>query len=283
MTSPARRKVRQAFAGLALLAGLAAAGCASAQNFSKADSQPAAQATPAYDPNALPRGPVGDQIRYGHDIIADTQRVMPDNITAGMSCAACHINAGTQPRGGSFLGTYARFPQWNKRSKRVIALQDRLTECFLYSMNGKNPPAYSSKEMIAMVAYIAWLSRGTPTGATQAADDRFIVPLPSASPDVARGGLIYAQKCSGCHQVSGAGTPGVFPPLWGPASFNNGAGMAHIDRMAGFIRYNMPQNAPGSLSLDESYQVAAFILTHDRPKFDKSRLVVSSPVPAGYF
>jgi hypothetical protein len=46
------------------------------------------------------------------------------------------VNGGTVARGGTFVGTYARFPQWNKRSKRVIALQDRLAECFLYSMNG---------------------------------------------------------------------------------------------------------------------------------------------------
>ena len=31
---------------------------------------------------------------------------------------------------------YGRFPQWNSRAHRVIALQDRIAECFLYSMNG---------------------------------------------------------------------------------------------------------------------------------------------------
>jgi cytochrome c len=35
------------------------------------------------------------------------------------------------PHGGSFLGIYATFPQWNKRSHRFIALQDRLDDCFL--------------------------------------------------------------------------------------------------------------------------------------------------------
>ena len=101
---------------------------------------------------------------------------MKPYVRAQMSCAACHIAAGTQPRGGSFIGLYGRFPQWNKRAHRVIALQDRIAECFLYSMNGK-PPAYSSKAMIAIVAYIAWLSRGVPVGAKQPQDDRYIVPL----------------------------------------------------------------------------------------------------------
>jgi thiosulfate dehydrogenase len=187
-----------------------------------------------------------------------------------------------QPRGGSFVGTYGRFPQWNKRSHRVIALQDRIAECFLYSMNG-TPPAYNSKAMIAVVAYIAWLSRKTPVGAPQPASDAYIEPLPSASPDPARGATLYAQRCAACHQSDGEGIAGIYPPLWGSRSFNNGAGMAHIDRMTGFVRYNMPQDEPGSLSLEQAYDVAAFVLGHPRPRFHKNALVVASPLPAKFF
>lgn len=218
----------------------------------------------------------------GHDIIADTPKYLPHNITADMSCAACHIGAGTVARGGSFIGLFGRFPQWNKRSHRVITLHDRIAECFLYSMNG-TPPSYTSKEMIAMTAYISYLSRGIPVGQKQDANDRFVIPLPSASPDVARGATLYAQKCSMCHQANGAGVHGQFPPLWGPRSFNNGAGMAHLNRMTGFVRYNMPKNAPGSLSLEDAYDISAWVLTHPRPHFDPSRVVTQSPEPAKFF
>jgi thiosulfate dehydrogenase len=235
-----------------------------------------------YDPQALPSGPVGASIREGHDIIVNTQQTMKGFVTAKMSCAACHINAGTQPRGGSFIGTYGRFPQWNKRAQRVIALQDRLAECFLYSMNG-HPPAYNSKAMISMVAYIAYISRDVPVGKPLAESDRFIVPLPSASPNVAHGQALYAQKCASCHQANGAGAGGSIPPLWGVTSFNDGAGMAHIDRMTGFVRYNMPKNAPGSLSLTDAYDVSAWVLTHARPAFDKKRAIQFPPDPAKYF
>ena len=119
-------------------------------------------------------------------------------VRADMQCADCHIAAGTQLRGGSFVGTYARFPQWNKRAHRVIALQDRIAECFLYSMNGR-APAYNSKPMIALVAYVAWLSRGTPIGAKQPASDRYIEPLPTASPDAARGA---ASLCGELRELS---------------------------------------------------------------------------------
>jgi thiosulfate dehydrogenase len=235
-----------------------------------------------YDPQALPSGPLGVSIALGHDAIADTQRLLPHNVTADMNCSACHLGVGTQPRGGSFVGVYARFPQWNKRSKRVITLQDRIAECFLYSMNGR-PPAYTSKVMTGIVAYIAYLSRDVPTGAPQPKSDGFIVPLPTSSPDLAHGQALYMQKCSACHQVNGAGISGKFPPLWGPRSFNNGAGMAHIDRMTGFVTFNMPQNAPGTLSLKEAYDIAGWVLSHPRPRFVRMRLVVQPAQPAKFF
>jgi thiosulfate dehydrogenase len=233
-----------------------------------------------YDPQALPSGPVGDAIRYGHDIIADTPKYMKANITAGMSCAACHLNAGTTARGGSLAGTYAQFPQWNKRAARVITLQDRIAECFLYSMNGR-PPNYDSKEMVAMVSYIAWLSRDATTFSTPDPDQGFLVPLPSAQPVLANGATMYTQRCASCHQANGSGV-GSFPPLWGSASFNNGAGMAHLDKMTGFVKYNMPLGN-ATLSVQEAYDVAAFVLSHSRPQFQKQRPIWFPPEPAKYY
>ena len=245
-------------------------------------SHQAPQTVGAYDPRALPAGPVGESIARGHDLIVQTHHLMKSFVRADLSCADCHIAAGTQPRGGSFVGVYARFPQWNKRAHRVIALQDRIAECFLYSMNGR-APGYSSKPMIAIVAYIAWLSRGTPIGATQPASDRYIEPLPRASPSIAHGALLYKETCVACHRADGQGVSQIYPPLWGPRSFNDGAGMTHLDRMTGFVRYNMPADAPGSLSLAAAYDVAAFVLLHRRPHFRKNVPVLTAPLPAKYF
>jgi thiosulfate dehydrogenase len=236
----------------------------------------------AYNVEALPSGPLGAAIREGRDIVMDTPEVLPHNVRAGMSCAACHIGGGTVARGGTFVGIYAHFPQFNRRSGRIITLQDRLAECFLYSMNG-TPPEYYSKPMIALVAYIAWLSRGTPTLAKADPHDGFIVPLPSSPPDPVAGAAIYAQRCQACHGADGAGIAASFPPLWGARSFNAGAGMAHLDRMTGFVKYNMPQNAPGSLSLADAYNVSAFVLSHKRPGFARATVIVSRPQRADYF
>lgn len=235
-----------------------------------------------YNPEALPSGAVGESIEYGRALVMQTHRLMKRYVRADMSCAACHIAGGTQARGGSFVGLYGRFPQWNKRAHRVIALQDRIAECFLYSMNG-TPPAYNSKAMIAIVAYIAWLSRGTPVGSAQPASDRYVEPLPNARPNIVRGASVFAQCCVKCHQTDGQGVSEIYPPLWGKRSFNSGAGMAHLDRITGFIHYNMPQNAPGSLTATQAYDVAAFVLSHPRPKFHKSGLVLTRPLPAAFF
>jgi len=236
----------------------------------------------AYDPQAVPAGAVGDMVRYGRELILHTRAHLAKNVGANMDCAACHLDAGTKARGGSFVGVYGQFPQWNQRAKRVIMLQDRLAECFLYSMNGK-PPPYQSRPMVAMTAYIAYLSRDVRIGATPDPAIRF-TNVQLRKPDKIHGAQLYAQRCETCHGANGAGSAnGNYPPLWGPLSFNTGAGMSRLSRMAGFVRYNMPQNAPGSLSDQESADVAAFVLQHARPRFHRGRLVTFASQRASYF
>ncbi|MGH7737265.1 MAG: c-type cytochrome [Candidatus Tyrphobacter sp.] len=265
MTKPLQIAVGAALA-------LALAACAHAR---------APHAIKTYDPAALPAGPLGGEIRYGRELIMQTREAMPHNVGARMECAACHIAGGTQPHGGSFAGVYATFPQWNGRAHRLITLQDRIAECFLYSMNGR-PPAYSSREMIAIVAYIAWLSRGSPVLATNVKPRGFRIPLPKGAPDATAGSKLFSARCALCHGAAGAGG-GPFPPLWGSGSFNNGAGMSHLNRMTGFVYYNMPQNAPHTLTVQEAYDVSGFVLSHARPSFRKQATIEFPALRAGYF
>jgi thiosulfate dehydrogenase len=230
---------------------------------------------------AIPSGPKGELIAYGRDLITQTPKFAGSYITARMSCAACHPRAGTQAHAGSLVGTYAMFPQWNRRSHRFIALQDRLAECFLYSMNG-HPPAYYSREMIAITAYIAWLSRGAPTGTGFTDQEPLAVHAPNP-PDAHRGKTIYTAKCLSCHGADGNGVGLTYPPLWGPQSFNDKAGMSRMDRIVPFVKVAMPQNSPGSLTDQQAADVAAFILSQPRPHFDRNRKIEFPSVPAGYF
>jgi thiosulfate dehydrogenase len=228
----------------------------------------------------IPPGPQGALIAYGRDILEQTPTYAGAYVTARMSCAACHPSAGRLPHAGSLIGTYAVFPQWNKRAHRFITLHDRLAECFLYSMNGK-PPAYYSKEMVALTAYIAWLSRGAPTG-SGFPSQRPIDVKPPHPPNTTSGAQVYATRCAACHLADGEGSAFI-PPLWGPHSFNDKAGMSRMDRMIPFVKVAMPQNAPGTLSDQEAADVSAFVLTHPRPHFDKNRLIEFPAEKAGYF
>lgn len=229
----------------------------------------------------LPTGSYGSLVRYGRDIIVNTRKAMPHNVVAGMSCEACHLAGGTKAHGGSFVGISATFPQWNKRSKRFISLQDRLAECFLYSMNG-SPPAYTSREMEALTAYITFLSKGQPVG-TKPRGIGFVQFTPDHRADPHAGAPVYAKSCAACHGANGAGVAN-FPPLWGVKSFNNGAGMHRLNTMAEFVRYNMPYGSPpNTLTKQEAYDVSAFVLSHPRPKFKPNRTIVFPPVPASFF
>ena len=56
-------------------------------------------------------------------------------------------------------------------------------------------------------------------------------------------------------------------PLWGPDSWNDGAGAARIYTLAGIIRYAMPYLDPGSLTDEDAQQLAAFINSKPRPAY----------------
>ena len=198
-----------------------------------------------YDPNVLPSGPVGESIEYGHDIIIKTPLLMKRYVRADMTCADCHIAGGTQARGGSFVGVYARFPQWNRRARRVITLQDRIAECFLYSMNG-TAPAYASKEMVAIVAYIAWLSRGVAVGwrsrratgisnrfrAHRQASNAGAKSTPRAAPDAINPGAAASRATT---RRCGASVPSIVAQAWrtsiaSPASYMRTCPKMRLDR-----------------------------------------------------
>jgi thiosulfate dehydrogenase len=64
----------------------------------------------------------------------------------------------------------------------------------------------------------------------------------------------------------------VFPPLWGPHSYNWGAGMHSVKTAAAFVRLNMPfgladpAREKALLSDQEAWDVAAFLNSQERPQ-----------------
>jgi thiosulfate dehydrogenase len=220
-------------------------------------------------------------LTYGKHLFTNTKSLMPANVGAAMSCKACHLDAGTRPHGLSLRGAYTTFPRWNARAGRFIEVEDRIAECFLYSLNGRAPP-YASRQMIAIASYIASLSKGVPLGSS--VPEQGLIPVHApAKGDAAHGAGVFSQRCAVCHGADGAGTAAA-PPLWGPRSFNTGAGMHRQDTLAAFVRYNMPFGSPpNTLSAQEAVDVAAFILRHRRPLFHGRAPVIFQPEPAHFF
>lgn len=244
--------------GTVLLAG---GGCGRAVPAARAQARTERQPQGAQ----IPRGPAGRKIRLGQRIFAQTPRFASPYVGNQMNCADCHLQGGREPYSAPLVGVPGMFPAYSQRAGRTITLAERIQECFVRSENGR-PPAANGQVMTALFAYMDWLSQGHPRGKPY--PGRGLVDLPSLHGDAGRGAALYAQQCSVCHGDQGAGLPPIFPPLWGSASFNDGAGMSGVQKMAKFVQHNMPQNAPGSLSPQQAYDLAAYIEGKPRPRMN---------------
>ena len=215
-------------------------------------------------PETIPGDLRGEQIRLGYKMIVDTQEYGKRYVGNALNCTNCHLDAGLNPNSASFVGISILYPQYRERAGRQMTLADRINECFERSMNGKPLPPDSVK-LTGIVAYIEWLSQNMPPGS--AVPWRGIPRLTSTHQlDPLNGKKVYEKKCLFCHGSEGQGTLAA-PPLWGPGSYNIGAGMARISVAAAFIKANMPRGWGWTVTDDEAVDAAAYINTQPRPDF----------------
>ena len=225
--------------------------------------------------------PFGKLVKYGHALISDTANQIgptaadPAKRFTGnnLNCQSCHLDAGTRPYAMPLTGIWGQFPQYRGREGAVDTLEVRINGCMERSMNGRALPA-GGREMVAMLAYMRWLSGGIPAGATLIGAGTLRIKEPPRAADPAPGAQIYADTCAACHGADGSGQRAAsgagyqIPPLWGPDSFNDGAGMSRVLTAAAYARHNMPFgttfDAP-VLSDDDAYDVAGYITSQDRP------------------
>jgi thiosulfate dehydrogenase len=246
--------------------------------------------------------PLAQQIRWGYKIFVDTPREASRFTGGQVSCVNCHLNAGQRERALPVVGIAGVFPEYNGRAARLISLADRVVDCFLRSENAtgrlatpaaghpsSDPlPNPAAKEVLAVQAYLTWLSKGhavgqSPTWRGQNAIDRAKL-IPVDKLDAARGRAVYLERCQSCHGPEGQGVQigdKKAGPLWGPDSWNDGAGASRVYTLAGIIRYAMPYLDPGSLSDTDAQDVAAFINSQPRPRYPfKERDYVGGTIPA---
>lgn len=223
------------------------------------------------DPQSAPIS-CKEEVMQGYSILRDTYNQMPDFCGNMMKCTNCHFCAGNTLGGKNggipLVGVTEKYPKYFERSKKTIDLGERIQNCFERSMNGKAPPL-DSKEMQAIETYLKWISYEVKGQKSQPWLGLKLIEL-DYKPDETQGALIYSQDCASCHMANGEGSQEA-PPLWGAKSFNDGAGLANLKPLASFIYYNMPLGIGCSLTKEEAFDVASFILTHPRPHFKKSK------------
>jgi thiosulfate dehydrogenase len=225
--------------------------------------------------------PFGALVKYGYALFTDTPDEIgptakdPGKRYAGnsLACGNCHLQGGTQPYAMPLTGVWGQFPRYRAREGAVDTLEERINGCMERSVNGRALPL-GGREMKAFLAYLRWLSTGVPDGAKLLGAGTLSVKEPARAADLSQGAQIFSQICAACHGADGLGQRAQtgagyrFPPLWGPDSYNNGAGMSRLLTAAAYAMHNMPIgtafNAP-MLTDDEAYDVAAYVISQKRP------------------
>jgi thiosulfate dehydrogenase len=200
----------------------------------------------APDINLVPHTPEGGLIRYGRDLIVNTSiyfgpkgKVAP--ITNGMNCQNCHIEAGTRSFGNSFAAVASTYPKYRDRSGRIESIEFRIKECMERSLDGQSVDSLS-KEMKAMVSYFKWIGKDVKAGVKPVGSGIVEIPFINRAADPQKGKIIFENNCQRCHGSHGEGvmfpdsTEYIYPPLWGPHSFNVSAGLLSYFKIGGFYK-----------------------------------------------
>ena len=210
----------------------------------------------------IPDGSLGASIRRGRALLAATRDSLSAHVGNRLRCVSCHLDDGRR-QSGSWVGVYVRYPQYRPRSGTVETIEYRVNDCFRRSMNGVALPS-DGPDMRDIVTYFWFLARDVPVAPVPVS--RRLAKWASLTPDTAAGARVYAATCAKCHGPTGEGTT-VAPPLWGPQSYNIGAGMSRVRTAAAFISENMPFDQPGTLTDQQAIDAAAFVNTQPRPDF----------------
>jgi len=210
----------------------------------------------------------------GERLVTHTFEELPEQGAARLHCQSCHLDAGRNPTAAWYAATPSRFPPG-------VCLWNRINQCFQNSMNhaplcstarARGPGSCADNaDMRAISAYIEWVSASYAARRSGVPPPAGFPAIPEKSGDAASGQRTFRQKCAFCHGADGQGRYGVSgqsyyrPALWGPSSFNIGAGMESTRTVAAFVRANMPFGSGGALTDDEAWDLAAFLKSQPRP------------------
>ena len=224
-------------------------------------------------------------INYGQQLISNTSQYLGPHgsvaqISNGMNCQNCHLNAGKKNWGNNYSAVYSTYPKFRNRSGGLETIYKRVSDCFQRSLNGSAPDS-NSKEFKAIYAYIKWLGKNVKKEEIPIGSGIPKIPFLQRAADPHKGKLVYATQCVTCHGPNGEGQIAtnrisyIYPPLWGPGSYTIGAGLYRLSNFAGYVKSNMPFEQTSHhnprLSIEEAWDVAAFVNSQPRPTMDLSK------------
>jgi thiosulfate dehydrogenase len=201
----------------------------------------------------------------GERIFLRTQDRAPALGSNALACANCHLEGGKMAGVLALTGAAASYPR-KDAGGREVTLEDRIARCFTHSLAGRAPEP-GSETVQALSAYIESIANAE------------------------RGRARYGDLCSGCHGLDGQGYRerreplpyDYVPPVWGPRSYDDVAGLARVYTLAGFLRHGMPRDEPGTLDPRDAQEIAAFVDGQPRPSWpDKKAWDGTSPPDAVY-
>lgn len=239
--------------------------CVSSLFFSIAHAEPQIDLVdPEESPDSL--------VMQGFNIMQLTPKLAPQYAGDKLTCNNCHFNGGNTNGGSnngiSLVGVVEEYPR--QVAGKPQSLEERISLCFERSLNGKPVPA-DDPIMKAILAYLNWISE--PVKGVKPKTWLGLKPIRSAhTPNPQKGLVLYERHCALCHKSDGKGfyeeEGDSIPPVFGPSSFNSGAGMNDIQTFASFTFLNMPQGQP-YLTEEQALDIASYVTSQDRPKFQE--------------
>lgn len=235
----------------------------------------------AYNPDIIHDTIYKAQVLYGKELITHTSKFFGPKgsikeITNGLNCQNCHLDAGTKVFGNNYGSVASLYPKFRARSGTEVDIPGRINGCFQRSMNGEALDR-DSKELKAMAAYMEFIGSNVKKGEKAGGSGLKSLSFLDRPANPSNGKVIYKNKCASCHMSDGQGTftldqtEYLYPPLWGMNSFNDGAGLSRITKMAKYVKYNMPlgvtHDSP-ELTDVEAWDVSAYILSQKRPHME---------------
>ncbi|MBM3906604.1 MAG: c-type cytochrome [Gemmatimonadetes bacterium] len=210
----------------------------------------------------IPNDALGRAIRRGRAIAVATRDSLRMDRSSALRCVSCHLDVGTKRGALPWVGAYAKYPRLDARGG-VLTVHERINVCLRRNLR-TTAMRPDDPRMEALVAYIAFLSRGVRLGGSVEGqgDDTVTVAVGNAT----EGATVWRAKCAECHGASGQGTP-KGGAVWGRKSFTIASEMANWQTFAGFLRGHMTDaNRRNLLSEREVADVTSYVLRQGRAR-----------------